>query len=169
MENLCSAQVKAWTAIVKRVLSITDSTINSPVNLVWPNNEIIEIPSTLILFDLRSTVKLMVRKVLSYPAEDIGTRSLRSGCAMALRLAELPEYVIKLIGHWKSGAFLVYIRPQIKYFSCGVTCKMIQVQPFYTIPALAKTVFPLLDLKQSNWRRFSSWCWSASLYSEGGN
>ena len=131
--------VKARRAIVKRVLSIPGSTIDSPVNLVWSNNEIKEIPSTLILSDLRSTVELMGRKVLGYLAADIGTHSLRSGCAMALHLAELPEYVIKLIGHWKSDAFLVYIRPHIKE---GVTYKMIQVQPFYTIPAPAKPVFP---------------------------
>ena len=134
--------VKAWTAIVQRVLSIPGSTIDSPVNLVWSNNEIKEIPSTLILSDLRSTVEIMGREVLGYLAEDIGTHSLRSGCAMALHLAELPEYTIKLIGRWKSDAFLVYIRPQIKEFSCGVTYKMIQVKPFYTIPAPAKPVLP---------------------------
>ena len=44
--------VKAWTAIVKRVLSIPDSTIDLPANLVWSNNAIKEIPSTLILSDL---------------------------------------------------------------------------------------------------------------------
>ena len=52
---------------------------------------------------------------------------------MALHLAELPEYIIKLIGHWKSDAFLVYICPQIKEFSRGVAYKRIQVQPFYKI------------------------------------
>ena len=67
-----------------------------------------------ILSDLRSTVELMGREVLGYLANDIGTHSLRSGCAMALHLAELPEYVIKLIGCWKSDTFLVYICPQIK-------------------------------------------------------
>ena len=80
-------------------------------------------------------------KVLGYLTKDIGTRSIRSGCAMALHLGELPEYVIKVIGRWKSDAFIVYICPQIKEFSCGVTYKTIQVQPFYAIPAPAKTVF----------------------------
>ena len=40
----------------------------------------------------------MGREVLGYLAADIGTHSLRLGCAMALHLAELPEYAIKLIG-----------------------------------------------------------------------
>ena len=109
--ELVLCPVKAWTATVKRHLSIPDSTIDSPVNLVWSNNEIKEIPSTLIISDLRSTVELMGREVPGYLAEDIGTHSLRSGCAMALHLVELSEYAIKLIGRWKSDAFLVYIRP----------------------------------------------------------
>ena len=38
--ELVLCPVKAWTAIVKQVLSIPDSTINSQVNLVWSNNKI---------------------------------------------------------------------------------------------------------------------------------
>ena len=91
--ELVLCPVKALTAIVKRFLSISDSIIDSPVNLVWFNNESKEISTTLILSDLWSTVKLMGKKVLYYLAEDIGIHSLRSDCAMALHLADLPEYV----------------------------------------------------------------------------
>ena len=140
--ELVLCPVKAWTAIVKQVLSIPDSTINPPVNLVWSDNEIKESPSALILSDLWLTVKLMGREVLACLAEYIGIHRLRLGCAMALHSAELPEYVIKLIGRWKSDVFLVYIRRQIKELSCKAINKMIQVQPFYTISAPTKTVFP---------------------------
>ena len=91
--ELVLCPVKAWTAVVKWVLSIPDSTVGSPVNLVWPNNDIKETPSTLILSDLRSTVKLMGREVLGNLAEDIGAHSLQLGCAMVLYLAGLPEYI----------------------------------------------------------------------------
>ena len=82
--ELVLCPVKAWTAIVKQVLSIPDSTMDSPVNLVWFENEIKEIPFALIHSDLRLTVEFMGREVLDYLAEDIGTHSLCLGCAMAL-------------------------------------------------------------------------------------
>ena len=65
-EQLVICPVKTWTAIVKRVLNTPDSIIDSPVNLVWSNNEIKEIPSTLILSDLRSTVEIMGKEFLGY-------------------------------------------------------------------------------------------------------
>ena len=74
--ELVLCPVKAWTAIVKRVLRIPDSTIDSQVNLVWSNNEIQETTSTIILSDLRLTVELMGKEVLGNLAEDIGAHSL---------------------------------------------------------------------------------------------
>jgi len=44
---------------------------------------------------------------------EIGTRSIRSGAAMALFLKNHSVEKIKILGRWSSDAFLVYIRPQV--------------------------------------------------------
>lgn len=49
----------------------------------------------------------------SIDVEKLGARSIRSGAAMALFLAGHHPERIKILGRWKSEAFLVYIRPQI--------------------------------------------------------
>jgi hypothetical protein len=45
--------------------------------------------------------------------DEIGTRSIRSGAAMALFLKNHSVEKIKILGRWSSDAFLVYIRPQV--------------------------------------------------------
>jgi len=44
---------------------------------------------------------------------DLGTRSIRSGAAMALFLMDHSIEKIMILGRWSSDAFLVYIRPQV--------------------------------------------------------
>jgi hypothetical protein len=61
---------------------------------------------------------------------EIGTRSIRSGAAMAMYLVKVPVFLIMLIGRWSSTAFLKYIRKQVQEFSQGIFSKMIQVQSF---------------------------------------
>ena len=61
---------------------------------------------------------------------EIGTRSIRSGAAMALYLAGVPVFSIMLVGRWSSTAFLKYIRKQVQEFLQGISSKMIEVQSF---------------------------------------
>ena len=44
---------------------------------------------------------------------ELGTRSIRSGAAMALFLMDHLVKKIMILGRWSSDAFLVYIRPQV--------------------------------------------------------
>ena len=60
----------------------------------------------------------------------IGTRSIRSGAAMAMYLARVPVFSIMLIGRWSCTAFLKYIRKQVQEFSQGISSKMMDVQSF---------------------------------------
>ena len=63
---------------------------------------------------LRSTCTTF-GKIHSYGMveKDLGTRSIRSGAAMALFLNDHSPEKIKILGRWSSDAFMVYIRPQV--------------------------------------------------------
>jgi hypothetical protein len=63
---------------------------------------------------LKDTVKAIGEDVLNINADEIGTHSLLSGAAMAMFLAELPVYLIMLMGCWSSDAFLRYICKQVE-------------------------------------------------------
>ena len=71
---------------------------------------------------------------LGFSAEDIGCHSLRSGAAMAMKLAGVSEYTIMIIGRWKSLAFLDYIRKQVAQFSFDVSDRMLSHGEFFTTP-----------------------------------
>ncbi len=75
-------------------------------------------------------VKLGIKK------EDIGMHSMRSGAAMAMYLGECPVFMIMLIGHWSSGAFLRYIRKQVMEFSQNVAKRMLSCQNFRHVPSV---------------------------------
>jgi hypothetical protein len=61
---------------------------------------------------------------------DLGTRSLRSGAAMALFLMDHSVEKIKILGRWSSDAFLAYIRPQVLEWTSNMSSDMVKVQNF---------------------------------------
>ena len=110
------------------------------MNKVNINGVCFELTSNLILGTLRAVVDDLGPGILGYTKNEIGTHSLRSGCAIALHLAGVPVYMMMLIGCWSSEYFMVYIQRQVKEFATNVSAKMIQQEPFYIIPAYA-TIF----------------------------
>lgn len=73
--------------------------------------------------------KIGFQKLGFYPHE-IGTHSLRSGGAMTLHLAGIADSTIKIVGRWRSDAFLIYLQGQIATFTKGVAAAMAKVQWF---------------------------------------
>jgi hypothetical protein len=61
---------------------------------------------------------------------EIGTKSIRSGAAIAMYLSGVPVFSIMLIRRWSSTAFLKYIQKQVQEFLQGISLKMIEVQTF---------------------------------------
>ena len=62
---------------------------------------------------------------------EIGTRSIRSGAAMALAVqGGQSDEKIRILGRWKSLAFLTYIRPQVLEWSGGMATEMAQASTF---------------------------------------
>jgi len=63
----------------------------------------------------------------------IGNHSLRSGGAMALKLAGFSDSEIQKFGRWKSATWMMYMHNQIAYLSKGVAKAMKQKVPFLNI------------------------------------
>jgi hypothetical protein len=72
-----------------------------------------------------------------FAGRDIGTRSLRSGAAMALFLAGHPPSNIMLLGRWRSHAFLQYLRPQILEWTASLSPTMLLTDDFRDADAAA--------------------------------
>ena len=49
---------------------------------------------------------------------------------MTLHLAGIPDSTIKIVGRWRSDAFLIYLQGQIATFTRGVAAAMAKVQWF---------------------------------------
>ena len=49
---------------------------------------------------------------------------------MTLHLAGIPDSTIKIVGRWRSDAFLIYLQGQIATFTRGVAAVMAKVQWF---------------------------------------
>ena len=63
--------------------------------------------------------------------DEIGTRSIRSGAAMALAIqGGNTDERIRILGRWKSLAFLTYIRPQVLEWSGGMASDMARTKSF---------------------------------------
>ena len=148
-EHAILCPVKAWARVVRRVAAMPGTTTDTPVNTFF-SESLKEITSELVLARLRAIVDIIGKDVLGYESADIGTHSLRSGCAMALHLAGVQVYMIMLIGRWSSDAFLRYIRRQVREFSAGVSKRMVQPFAFFTIPDnFAHTLMPTSTLKST--------------------
>jgi hypothetical protein len=65
------------------------------------------------------------KKVFGFDSEDIGTKSIRSGAAMGLFLANHSTERIMLMGRWESQAFLVCTCPEAIEWTKNVSGDMI--------------------------------------------
>jgi hypothetical protein len=129
--------VREWASTVKRVLSYEKTTEQSQVNtfLHPKSGKLVHITSSQTRAHIRHIVTLMGEERLGVTAENVGTHSLRSSCAMLLYLGQVRTSTIMLLGRWKSDAFLLYLRKQVKEFTAGVSDTMVsQSGAFSTIP-----------------------------------
>ena len=63
----------------------------------------------------------------------VGSHSLRAGGAMAMYLNGVDITVIKNLGQWASGYFLMYIHEQIAALSSNVSTLMSKHVPFHNV------------------------------------
>ena len=130
-----------WATIISKVRAYPgkDDVNDRKVNSVMDNGKIKEISSFHLRTKLRAAVVSVGEDVLGFKASDIGCHSLRSGAAMAMKLAGVSEFTIMIIGRWQSMAFLDYIRKQVAQFSINITDQMLQHADFYTTQDFKQT------------------------------
>ena len=80
---------------------------------------------------LRATAKNIGFRQLGFSPHEIGSHSLRSGGAMNLHQAHISDSTIKIIGRWRSEAFLIYLQFQVAMFTKGFSEAM-AVVPWFT-------------------------------------
>jgi hypothetical protein len=134
-KELCP--VTAWARTVKRILAYPKTSPTNTVNTFYDHTR-----KSLVRFSaaqIRAHIKLAVAtigpKLLGVQISKVGTHSLRTSCAMLLYLAKVRTETIKLIGRWKSDAFLLYIRRQVQEFAEGISEGMMSMpELFHNIP-----------------------------------
>lgn len=132
-EILCP--VKSWIRIIQRILNYPRTTEETKVCYFHEKNSTYEITNTIVIKHLRNAAICIGCKELGFSPMEIGTHSIRSGGAMSLCLAKIEHTIIKLIGRWKSDAFLKYIRKQVQDLTTDISSRMIQNEHFRHIPS----------------------------------
>ena len=129
---LCPFQ--SFRAIILHIMSYPGESEKSTINTVKYGIEIVRVTSKVIIQHIRNTVDLIGEEDLGFTKDDIGIHSIRSSFAMFLILNGIDPAIVQLQGHWKSAAFMDYIRPQISDFSHGLSDIMNHGSEFYTVP-----------------------------------
>jgi len=127
-ELLCP--IKIWASLIRRISSYKGAIKDSPLSLVQYKGKIINISGDMTTDLCRDGVVAIRETKLGIRRSEIGTRSIRSGAAMAMYLTGVPVFLIMLIVRWSSTAFLKYIQKQVQDFLQGISSKMIEVQSF---------------------------------------
>ena len=136
--------VRAWAQTAHRILSYDGTNADTPVNTFKSNGKLVQFTSKQVRQNIKSTVKTIGATRLGIDIKRVGTHSLRTSAAMLLYLANVRTSTIMLLGRWKSDAFLLYLRRQVKEFTEGVTHQMTsQPDVFFNIPSE-----PIEDLPQ---------------------
>jgi hypothetical protein len=121
--------VKLWLQIVSNVQSLPRTDINSPVCTYFDHKlgKLAEVNADDMLLFLREICRAMGPERVGYLPSQIGNKSIRSGCAMALFINKTSVPMIMMAGRWSSDAFLVYIRPQVLEWSGNLSNRLIAV------------------------------------------
>ena len=85
---------------------------------------------------IKTTVTKLDLKARGIVAELVGSHSLRSGGAMALKLHGIDDITIKKIGRWSWLTFTMYIHTQIAHLSAGISTAMSTSLPYVNIAAV---------------------------------
>lgn len=86
-------------------------------------------------------------RIYGVKPEELGTRSIRSGAAMALAVqGGHSDTKIMMLGRWKSPAFLKYIRPQTMEWG-GTTSRAMAKTPAFL--DLENVTAPRIQTNQS--------------------
>ena len=143
--------VLAWIRVVTRLLrhfpdANQDITVCSLKD--HTSGERVQIASERVAQLLKTTCRITGGlKKYGFGPEHLGTRSIRSGAAMALFIMDHSVEKIKILGRWSSDAFLVYIRPQVLEWTSIMASDMAQIKGFLDL-----SYGPNKDRERGDWR-----------------
>jgi hypothetical protein len=125
--------VRCLASIVKRILATVPGACGTTnINTMCLGNDTFLLSSSYLRDQLRHSCTLMGgSETFGFDATEIGTKSLRSGAAMALFLMDYSTARIMILGRWSSDAFLVYIRPQVLEWTNNMSNDMIHNDSYF--------------------------------------
>lgn len=85
---------------------------------------------------IKSTFTKLDLRTRCITADLVGSHSLCSGGAMALKLHGIDDITIKKMGRWSSLTFTIYIHTQIAHLSAGISSTMSTPLPYVNIAAV---------------------------------
>ena len=137
-------------ALVRRILylRLNHATLNTPLCSVWRNNTWVPVTSQALTAVLRASAAALPH--LNLRPDDITSRSLRAGGAMALLCGHVDSDVIRLIGRWRSDAMFRYLHAQALPLITPLAPTMLQHGAFTLMPDsnLPPTIPPFLAAHQ---------------------
>ena len=123
-------------SIVQRIYqTVPNANPDTPINTICVNSKT---TSAITQQFLRNQLRLSCtigggKPTFGFDASEIGTRSIRSGAAMALFLMDHHPHKIMILGRWLSDAFLDYIRPQVLEWTNNMSSDMIRFNSFIDV------------------------------------
>jgi hypothetical protein len=101
-----------------------------PISLAAPGTHV---SSAHITLAVRESVILAGLLNSGYNPTRVSAHSLRASGAMALRLNDVGEDLIKKLGRWSSSTWLTYIHAQISSLTAGLSERMVIHHVFYNV------------------------------------
>ena len=147
IRTLCP--VEAWVSVIDRlqkdIIEPNGSVSNIPVcTYRTEEGRVFEVDSSQVLQLLRLTCSVHDgENKYGISSPEIGTRSIRSGAAMALALqGGNSDKKIMMLGRWKSAAFLNYIRPQVLEWAGDMSSEMARTTSFLDVGGVHQRIQP---------------------------
>jgi hypothetical protein len=127
--------IEAWGSVIKRLVKYFPNTQvrnRTTVCSIIKEGKKIEVTSSQVTALLRQICDTNNgQQRYGIKSNEVGTRSIRSGAAMALAVqGGNSDEKIRILGRWKSLAFLTYIRPQVLEWSGGMATEMAKANTF---------------------------------------
>ena len=134
--------VKQGEMIINNLWELMGTSPNTIINTYLSAGVLYTLTAETALGGVRQKAQDLGATKLGHKPMAIGLHSIRSAAAMAMILSGVPNYMVMLIGRWKSDAFLTYVRKQVAEFTKSVSQQMITIPNFFHPPEQLAITLP---------------------------
>ena len=157
--NLQLCPVVVWVRIVRTVRRrVWNFTPDTPVcsTITTRTGTRMEITLEAMVDAMRKfCVKLSLKKSYGFEPHELGARSIRTGAAMALFMRHKDPTTTKILGRWKSDAFMEYIRPQVLEMTDDLATAMVFLEPMTDLSDTVRRTTPEASRNGEPFRLFT--------------